>query len=92
MSLFSRIVGGRKAQVIEAAVQYSAPHWIVMIRNPGQKEWIPLLDTDKKAESQNEFGEVVKSRHAIRTFNNAIEAQNWIASNMPGASVKQEPQ
>lgn len=66
--MLSFITKMRKARSIEAVARYSAPHWIVMIRNPGDKEWTPLLDNEKKVENQNEFAEIIKTRAAVRTF------------------------
>lgn len=68
---------------VEVAVEYYAPHWVVMIRNPVQKQWSALRDPSKKIQIQDEFGNEAKTRPAIKSFPSAKEANAWIKENLP---------
>lgn len=76
-----------KNKVIEAAVEYVAPHWTVLIRNPGQKDFTFVRSTLKMISEQNEFGIEINRRPAIQTFSNKAAADSWITENLPGVSV-----
>jgi hypothetical protein len=77
--------GKRAVQEVQFAVEYQAPHWIVMIRNPGQKNWVALRNPAKKIMEFNEFGEVTNSRSAVWSFANKAEADAWVSENLKGA-------
>ena len=77
----------KKAEVVQAAVEYCAPHWIVVIRNPGETKWTPLRSLTKKVRVQDEFGNEKSSRPAIESFPSKSEADEWVQSHMPGVSV-----
>lgn len=78
--------GKNKKTTIECAVEYSAPHWIVVIRNPGDTAWSPLRSLEKKVEIQDEFGTVKATRPAIQSFPSKTAADDWVRENMPGVS------
>jgi hypothetical protein len=78
--------GKNKGTIVECAVEYSAPHWIVVIRNPGEITWTPLRSRTVKVEVQDEFGDVKSTRPAIQSFASKSEADTWVKENMPGVS------
>lgn len=86
--MFNILGGSNKGQIstrIQVTVQYDAPHWIVLIKNPGDKEWTVLRDNNKKVELFNDYGDLIKTRPAFRSFESAIKANEWISENMPQA-------
>jgi len=68
---------------IKVAVEYIAPHWVVLIQNPGQKKWAALRDREKLLELKNLLGDTVKSVQAIQTFTTQAEAMKWRTENLP---------
>ena len=66
----------------EVAVEYRAPHWMILIRNPGQKTWEPVRSTEKKVMVQDEFGVSVKTYPAIASFPTQGAAEQWVAANV----------
>lgn len=72
---------------IKACVEYCAPHWVVLIQNPGAKDWTALRSTTKTVRIPNEFGDVVKQYPAIETFPSKAEASKWISQNIPGVET-----
>lgn len=76
---------------VAAAVKYEAPHWMVLIRNPGSKEWVPVRWDTKKIRQYNEFGDEVGSRPAVQAFKTQAEAEQWIAINIPEARREAPP-
>jgi hypothetical protein len=73
----------KKAKTLECAVEYYAPHWIVLVRNAGQSTWMAVRDPDKKITVQDEFGDTVRERPAIRVFATPKLASDWVADNLP---------
>jgi hypothetical protein len=78
----------RKAKGIEVAVEYQAPHWLVLIKNSGRKEWEAVRDLTKRIVIQDEFGDNIETRPAIKSFKTVGEAETWIKENMPQAEAK----
>jgi hypothetical protein len=78
---------GNKQTEVSVAVEYVAPHWVVLIRNPGQKGWNALRSTTRKVSVQNEFGEVVKTFPAIEPFKSKADAQAWITEHLGSAAT-----
>jgi hypothetical protein len=66
----------------EVAIEYRAPHWMILIRNPGQKKWEPVRSADKKVMVQDEFGVGVKTYPAIASFPTQSAAEQWVATNV----------
>jgi hypothetical protein len=79
----------KKATEIQAAVEYCAPHWIVVIRNPRESKWTPLRSLTKKVRVQDEFGNEKSSRPAIESFESKQKADVWVKENMPGVALTQ---
>lgn len=75
----------RRAKVLQVCVEYHAPNWVVLIRNPGQVEWAALRDPATKIVIQDEFGKEVRSRPAIKGFDTFDLADAWIAQNLKSA-------
>jgi hypothetical protein len=74
-----------KAKVLEVAVEYHAPNWIVLIRNAGEIEWSALRDPETKIIIQDEFGKEVRSRPAIKAFGTFDLANAWVDENLKSA-------
>lgn len=70
-------------KTVEVAVEYYAPHWIVVIRNAGQKHWAALRSKTRMISEQDEFGQEVSRRPAIESFKSMAEAEQWLTANMP---------
>jgi hypothetical protein len=83
-SAISFVTGSKTSKSVQVAVEYYAPHWIVVIRNPGQKHWSALRSKTKNIVVQDEFGFEVSRRPAINSFASMGEADTWIKENMPG--------
>lgn len=79
----------KKPTVLQAAVEYCAPHWIVIIRNPREAKWTPLRSRTKKVRIQDEFGNEKSSRPAIESFTSKGDADAWVSEHMPGVQVVQ---
>jgi hypothetical protein len=78
---------GKKKAEVAVAIEYVAPYWVVLIRNPGQKNWNALRSKTRKVNVQNEFGEIVKTYNAIETFTSKQEAQGWIDEHLKEATT-----
>jgi hypothetical protein len=74
------------------ALEYRAPHFIVLIRSPGQSKWIPVRSATRKVTVQNEFGTPIKTYAAIEPFPTQGAAEQWIADNVPNHTRKARPQ
>jgi hypothetical protein len=74
------------ARTVQASVQYVRGHWIVVIRNAGQSHWTPVLDHSKQVPEHDIFGEVVRNRPAVMTFEDMKEAETWIKNAIPTAA------
>ena len=85
MNVFNQ--ASAKATEVQAAVEYCAPHWIVVIRNPGEVRWVPLRSLTKKVVVMDEFGNEKSSRPAIESFESKQAADEWVKANMPGTTV-----
>jgi hypothetical protein len=72
-----------KAKTLEAAVEYVAPHWTVLIRNIGQKDFTFVRSTTKFISEQDEFGTEINRRPAIQSFKSKGEADAWIMEHLP---------
>jgi len=77
----------KKAAEIQCCVEYVAPHWVVLIRNPGQKGWNALRSTTRKINIQNEFGEVIKTTPAIQPFVSKAEALAWVTEHLGATPI-----
>jgi hypothetical protein len=73
----------RTPKTVQVAVEYAAPHWIVLIKNPGQKEWIALRDPQKKIRIPDEFGNEIRTRPAIQSFAHKADADAWVKAHLP---------
>jgi hypothetical protein len=81
-----------KAKVPEYAIEYNQGHWVIAVRNQGQKAWTMLRDENKPIHVQNEFGDVIQTRPAVRTFPSPALAQDYATENLKGlASVHRKP-
>jgi hypothetical protein len=72
----------RKPKVIEVSIEYRAPHFMILVRNPGQKTWEPVRSKTRKVSVQDEFGAVVKTYPAIEAFQTQEEAEQWVDANI----------
>jgi len=72
----------KKPQVLQIACEYRAPHWLVLVKNIGQKHWEPVRSKTRKVTVQDEFGSIVKSYPAIQSFPSQEEAETWIRDNI----------
>lgn len=72
----------KKKEVLQLAVEYRAPHWMVLIRNPGQKNWEPVRSSTRKVSIQDEFGAIVKTYPAIESFRTQEDAETWVRENV----------
>jgi len=63
------------------SVEYHQSHWIVLVRNPGNKNWSCLRDHAMSVREYNEFGEEIGKRPAIRPFASYHEAEEWVRKN-----------
>lgn len=77
----------KEAGKIQHAIEYVAPHWVVLLRNPGQKHWTALRSTTKMIRVPNEFNDIVESRPAIETFPSMKAASDWVTEHLPGSAV-----
>jgi len=75
----------RAPKTVQVAIEYVAPVWIVLIQNPGQKNWIALRDPMRKISVQDEFGTVIKTRPAIQGFSHKADADAWVKQYLPEA-------
>jgi len=73
-----------KAKAPEYAIEYNAGHWVIAIRNQGQRDWTMLRDETKLINVQNEFGDVIQTRPAIQTFATMADAQDYADVNLRG--------
>lgn len=80
--------GQDKAGKVQVAVEYYAPHWVVLIKNPGSKDWVSLRDIRKFIKVYDEFGDEISKRPAIRSFSNDQEARTWVQENLPSAEYQ----
>lgn len=74
--------GPKKAKTLEVAVEYYAPHWIVVIRNPGQAHWAALRSKTKMISTQDEFGMEISKRPAIESFPTMQAALDRVKADM----------
>lgn len=72
-----------KPQLIQVSIEYRAPHFMVLCRNPGQKNWEPVRSATRKVRVQDEFGVEVKSYPAIESFPTQAAAEHWVSENLP---------
>jgi len=72
----------RKSKTLAVTIEYRAPHWMVLIRNPGQTKWEAVRSSAKKVRVQDEFGLEVKSYPAIEAFTSMEAAETWITDNV----------
>lgn len=80
----------RKSKTISVTIEYRAPHWMVLIRNPGQRTWEPVRSSTKKVRVQDEFGIEVKSYPAIEAFLTMDQAEAWIKANVTPAKFERK--
>jgi hypothetical protein len=71
-----------KKCVIQVSIEYRAPHFMILVRNPGQKTWEPVRSKTRKVSVQDEFGAVVKIYPAIEAFTTQDEAEQWVTANI----------
>jgi hypothetical protein len=79
MFMFNR----NRDQLIQVSIEYRAPHWMVLLKNPGQKNWEPVRSAARKVRVQDEFGMEVKSYPAIESFPTQAAAEHWVSENAP---------
>jgi hypothetical protein len=70
------------AKKLQCAVEYHAPHWVILLRNAGQKDWRALRDPARKISVQDEFGVEIGKRPAIQSFASIAAATAWITENL----------
>lgn len=75
---------GTETQVL---VEYRSPYWIVLVRSPGQREWVPIRDSEKNIVVMDEFGDTVMHRPAIKAFPFKQDADNWVEQHMKSAQA-----
>jgi hypothetical protein len=81
-----------KSHLPAVAIEYRAPHFIVLIRSPGQSKWIPVRSATRKVTVQNEFGTAIKTYAAIEPFPTQAAAEQWVELNVPNNVRKARPQ
>lgn len=83
MKLFGYEIKASNKDTVEVAVEYCKSHWVVLIRNPGQKEFKALRDPLKFVRSFDEFGDEVSKRPAIKSFAHKADADTWVTEHLP---------
>ena len=71
----------------KVAIEYVAPHFVVLIQNPGQRGWVSLQSTKKNVQIPNRFGDIVKTIRAIESFPTRALAEAWVKEHMPEAEL-----
>lgn len=89
MNLLNKFSSKIKAAQVKVAVEYIAPHWVVLIQNPGHKSWIALRNPTKMIRVMNHFNDAVKQFPAIETFSSNERAGAWVKEHLPEAQVVQ---
>lgn len=72
-----------KSKKIEVCVEYHSPHWVVLIKNSGHKEWTAMRSKSRMISVQDEFGIEIQKRPAIESFKDKALADQWIKDNLP---------
>ncbi len=67
---------------VKTAVEYLAPHWVVLIQNPGHKKWVAVRSATKKVIKMNDFGEMMSETPAVESFPTERAAEDWIKENI----------
>lgn len=72
---------------LKVAIEYHAPYFVVLLKNPGQNGWIYVESKTCKIHVQNMFGDVVRYKPAVEKFESYQDAERYVAQNMPHAQV-----
>lgn len=78
-------------KTLQFTIEYHAPHWIILIRNPGQKDWSALRTNEIQIVEHDEFGTEIRRRPAIHGFASIAEATEWAGMNLKGAEKIHRP-
>lgn len=70
---------------IQYAVEYVGPSWVVLILNPGSKDWTAVRSQQKMVRVFDNFGDEVKKYPAIETFATQQKAEEWVAQHLADA-------
>lgn len=87
-ALLGMLSADRKPTLVEKPrvyIEYTQGRWAVLIRNPGQQKWTYLLDTRKRINLYNNFGDPLGTKIAYQGFNTHDEATQWVKDNIPEA-------
>jgi hypothetical protein len=68
---------------LKVAIEYHAPYFVVLVKNPGQNGWVYVESKTHKIHIQNMFGDVVKTKPAVEKFQSYVEADTYVQQNMP---------
>lgn len=85
---FDFMKGAKKAKNVECCAEYVKGHWVVLVRNAGHKNWVPVLDHSKQITDHDAFGEVIHTRPAIMTFETKAEADEYVKVAIPEAAAQ----
>ncbi|QRE00098.1 hypothetical protein [Burkholderia phage BCSR5] len=84
----TKLKGNKPTQI---AIEYDAPHWVILIHNPGQSFWTPLLSKHRFNEIKDDYGVVVKKRPIIESFASYEEAERHANENLSHAELTKRP-
>lgn len=68
---------------VEAAIEYVGHKWVILIRNKGQRDWVSHRSRSLRVEVRNHLNEVVKTLHAIETFESQQAAKLFLDETIP---------
>jgi hypothetical protein len=80
--MFESLKRAKKAESVECCSEYVNGHWIVLIRNAGHEKWIPVLDHSRILTDYDAFGDAIRTRPAVMTFESKQEADGYIKDNV----------
>ena len=74
------------AKKVECTAEYIHGHWIVLIRNAGHTDWVPVQDHTRLITDYDVFGDTIRVRAAIMTFETKNEADEYIKNSIPDSA------
>jgi hypothetical protein len=85
-NILGSFANAKKPKTVEACAEYVKGHWVVLVRNAGHKNWVPVLDHQKQISDHDAFGEVIHTRASIMTFGTKAQADDYIRVSIPEAA------
>jgi len=77
---FFNLPSVRTSSKIQFAIEYVGPSWVVLVLNPGSKEWTAVRSQQKMVRVFDSFGDEIKKYPAIETFATQQKAEEWVAA------------